>query len=143
MARPINKNTFSPTSLNNSMKFSPSPKLIAIELVEELCALQGTNYQTHTCPSFAHILRHIFSTHLCIIYSNTVFPTTTRSMYMPIIIQRNATIHSLFISVNCSTCFGWYFDPSSGAHVTVSTPSGISTNVTATCRERDWTGHSR
>ena len=24
-------------------------------------------------------------------------------------------------SVNCSTCFGWYLHPSSGAHTTVST----------------------
>jgi len=36
---------------------------------------------------------------------------------MTMIIQRDATIYSLFISVNCSTCFGWYLHPSSGAHV--------------------------
>jgi hypothetical protein len=29
-------------------------------------------------------------------------------------IQQDATSHSLFISGNCSTCFGWYFHPSSG-----------------------------
>jgi hypothetical protein len=52
---------------------------------------------------------------------------------MSIIIERDATIYSLFISVNCSTCFGWYPHPLSGAHVTVSTASGIS-------REGDWTG---
>ena len=46
-------------------------------------------------------------------------------------------IHSLFISVNRSTRFGWNLHPSSGPHVTVSTPSGISKTVTATCRERD------
>jgi hypothetical protein len=34
-------------------------------------------------------------------------------------IQQDATLHSLFISGNCSTCFGWYFHPSSGAHTTV------------------------
>ena len=34
-------------------------------------------------------------------------------------------LHSLFISGNCSTCFGWYFHPSSGAHTTVSTASYI------------------
>jgi hypothetical protein len=28
-------------------------------------------------------------------------------------IQQDATSHSLFISGNCSTCFGWYFHPSS------------------------------
>jgi hypothetical protein len=27
---------------------------------------------------------------------------------IPIYIQRAATLHSLFISRNCSTCFGWY-----------------------------------
>ena len=59
---------------------------------------------------------------------------------MSIIVQQDATIYSLFISVNCSTCFGWYLHPSSGAHVTVSTEPGISKTVTATCRERDWAG---
>jgi hypothetical protein len=32
-------------------------------------------------------------------------------------IQHDATLHSLFISGNCSTCFGWYFHPSPGAHL--------------------------
>jgi len=34
------------------------------------------------------------------------------------------------------TCFGWYLHPSSGAHTTVSTASGICHTVTATCRYR-------
>jgi hypothetical protein len=55
---------------------------------------------------------------------------------IPIYIQQDATLHSLFISVNCSTCFGWYFQPSSGAHTTVSTASGICHTVTAICRFR-------
>jgi len=59
---------------------------------------------------------------------------------MLIITQQDATTYSLFISVNRSTCFGWYLHPSSGANVTVSTASGISKTVTATCPERDWTG---
>ena len=54
---------------------------------------------------------------------------------MPIIVQQDATIHSLITSVNRSTCFGWYLHPSSGAHVTVSTASGIIETVTASCRE--------
>jgi hypothetical protein len=62
---------------------------------------------------------------------------------MPIFIQRYATIYSLFISVNCSTCFGWYLHPSSGAHVTVSTATGISKTVTANLREGDWNGSFR
>jgi len=60
---------------------------------------------------------------------------------MPIIVQQDATIYSLFISVNRSTCFGWFLEPSSGAHITVSTASGFSKTVNATCRERDWTGN--
>jgi len=43
---------------------------------------------------------------------------------IPIYIQQDATLHSLFVSGNCSTCFGWYLHPSSGAHTTVSTVSG-------------------
>ena len=43
-------------------------------------------------------------------------------------------LHSLFISGNCSTCFGWYLHLSLAAHTTVSTASGICHTVTATCR---------
>jgi hypothetical protein len=52
-------------------------------------------------------------------------------------IQQDATLHNLFISGNCSTCFGWYFHPSSGAHTTVSTvtvwqiPDAVDTVVCA------------
>ena len=49
-------------------------------------------------------------------------------------------LHSLSISGNCSTCFGWYFQPSSGAHTTVSTASGICHTVTAICRYRGRVG---
>ena len=55
-------------------------------------------------------------------------------------IQQDATLHSLFISGNCSTCFGWYFHPSSGTHTTVSTASGICHTVTAICRYRGRVG---
>src|SRR5215475_13551525 len=55
-------------------------------------------------------------------------------------IQQDATLHSLFIFGNCSTCFGWYFHPSSGAHTTVSTASGICHAVTAICRYRGRVG---
>jgi len=49
-----------------------------------------------------------------------------------IYIQQDATLHSL-LSVTCSTCFGWYLHPSSGAQTTVSTASGICHTVTAIC----------
>jgi hypothetical protein len=44
------------------------------------------------------------------------------------------------LSGNCSTCFGWYFHLSSGAHKTVSTASGICHTVIATCRYRGRVG---
>jgi hypothetical protein len=55
-------------------------------------------------------------------------------------IQQDATLNSLFISVKCSTCFGWYLHPSPGAHTTVSTATGICHTVTATCRYRGRVG---
>jgi hypothetical protein len=59
-------------------------------------------------------------------------------------IQQNAALHSLFISANCSTCFGWYFHPSSGGHTTLSTASSICHIVTVIwrCRGRDGTSLS-
>ena len=60
---------------------------------------------------------------------------------IPVYIQQDATLHILFISGNCATCFGWYFHPSSGAHTTVSTESGICHTVTATCRYRGRVGN--
>jgi len=50
--------------------------------------------------------------------------------YIPIYIQQDAALHSLFISGNCSTCFGWYLHSSSGAQTTLSTTSGICHTVT-------------
>jgi hypothetical protein len=60
---------------------------------------------------------------------------------IPIYIKQDATLHSLFIYWNCSTCFGWHLHPSSGAHTTVSTTaSGICHAVTAICRYRGRVG---
>ena len=50
--------------------------------------------------------------------------------YIPIHIQQDATLGPLFISGNCSTCFGWYHHPSSGSQTTVSTASGTCHTVT-------------
>ena len=60
--------------------------------------------------------------------------------YISLYIQKDATSQSLFISGNCTTCFGWYFHSSSGAHTIVSTPSGICHTVTAICRYRGGVG---
>jgi hypothetical protein len=62
------------------------------------------------------------------------------SIPIHVYIQQDATLHSLFVFGNCSTCFGWYFHPSSGAHTSVSTTSGICRTVTAICRYRGRVG---
>jgi len=54
---------------------------------------------------------------------------SVHSKYIPIYIQQDATLHYLFISGNCSKCFGWYHHPSSGAYTTVSTASVITHTV--------------
>jgi hypothetical protein len=59
---------------------------------------------------------------------------------IPIYIQEDATLHSLFLPGNCSTCFGWYFYASSGAHTPISAASGICHTVTAICRYRGRVG---
>jgi hypothetical protein len=59
---------------------------------------------------------------------------------IPMYIQQDATLHSLFISGNCSTYFGWYFHPPSEAHTTVSTAYGTCHTVTAICRYRGRVG---
>jgi len=61
-----------------------------------------------------HGITHHQTTNFLHRRKNTEFPKT----YMPINVQQDATMYSLFISVNRSTFFGWYLHPSSGAHVT-------------------------
>ena len=61
---------------------------------------------------------------------------TSLYIYIYIYIQQDATLHNWFISGNCSTRFGWYLHPSSGAQTTVSTESGTCHTVTAICRYR-------
>jgi hypothetical protein len=69
-------------------------------------------------------------------YNSAIFLTFRGPCIVSIFqyIQQDAMLHSLFISVNCSTCFGWYLRPSSGAHTTVTTVFGTCQTVTATCR---------
>jgi hypothetical protein len=56
------------------------------------------------------------------LYRFNVYGSVHRK-YVLVYIQQDATLHSLFISRNCSTCFGWYLHPSSGVHTTVSAAS--------------------
>ena len=58
--------------------------------------------------------------------------------YIVTYIQQDATLHSLFVSTNCSTCFGRYIYPV--AHITLITASGTCQNITATFRWRGGIG---
>jgi len=49
-------------------------------------------------------------------------------------------VTQFILSGNCSTCFGWYHHPSTGAQTSVSTASGICHTVTATCLYRGRVG---
>jgi hypothetical protein len=60
-----------------------------------------SNVQTNASDSFETI-------YVCVL-SDCKRAGTTYCTYILIYIQRDATLHSLFISENCSTCFGWYF----------------------------------
>ena len=66
------------------------------------------------------------------------------SYNIAIFIQQDATEYRLFKSVNCSTCFWWYFTHHQKL-ITLSKVSGINDTCTANCRERGWvvSGSSR
>ena len=55
-------------------------------------------------------------------------------------IQQDVNVTQFILSGNCSTCFGWYHHPSSGAQTTVSTASGICHTLIDTCRYRGGVG---
>jgi hypothetical protein len=50
------------------------------------------------------------------------------------IYSTRCNVTQFILSENCSTCFGWYYHPSSKVQTTVTTASDISQTVTATCR---------
>jgi len=58
------------------------------------------------------------------------------TFYRVMSIQPDSSQFNLFKSFNFSTCFVWYLHPSSAAHNTVSTVSGINETRTANSRER-------
>jgi hypothetical protein len=80
--------------------------------------------------------------HLLLLLGDLTFmgPCIVSIFQIYVYIQQDATLHSLYISGNCSTRFGWYFHPSSGGHTTVSTASGICHTVTAICHYRGRAG---
>jgi len=82
----------------------------------------STHHQEHKQLYLQHL---VFVTPL-------LLPGSVHHNNILIYIQQDAKLYSLFLSENCSTCFGWYLHPSSGAQTTVSTASGICHTITAT-----------
>jgi hypothetical protein len=112
-------------------------------------------FSDESTGSFIWLRRHIYMSyvnplnaelnpisHLLVLLGDLTFmsPCIVSIFQIPIYVQQDATLHSLCISGNCSTCFVWYFHPSSGANTTVSTASGICHTVTAICRYRGRVG---
>ena len=68
---------------------------------------------TYYCVTFRVRLRNFYRCSWRQTYRYRVFPasvmTTWLSIVLATIIQQDATNFSLFKSVNCSTCIGWYF----------------------------------
>ena len=69
------------------------------------------------CQIFVHrYLIEFLTNFICLILVIPfIIDVLTILMNVPKFNQQDATLHSLFISVNCSTCFGWIPRPLSGA----------------------------
>jgi hypothetical protein len=73
----------------------------------------------------------------------TVLTNSLLSLYITVGVMtrlRAGQAESVLLLPAGSTCFGWYFHPSSGAYTTLSTASGICHTVTAICRYRGRVG---
>jgi len=77
--------------------------------------------------------------HLLVLLGDLTFmgPCIVRIFYIRL---TRCNVTQFILSGNCSTCFGWYHHPSSGAQTTVSIASGICHTVTANCRYRGRVG---
>ena len=85
---------------------------------------------------------NLFAGKICYCEYNCIVLITVRgdiNKYSNIYPTR-CNVTQFILSGNCSTCFGWYHHPSSGAQTTVSTASGICHTVTAICRYRGRVG---
>ena len=80
----------------------------------------GLNENWRTGRNFLNVLDQIVTSSSEVNDSRFWFDVygSMHHKYIPIYIQQDATLHSLFISGNCSTCFGCCFLPSSRARTT-------------------------
>ena len=103
---------------------------------------EHTHTHTHTCRYFPPLRTYVHN--MTIITRGRVLPkelrVTQKIKNCSNIYPTRCHITQFILSGNCSTCFGWYHHPSSGAHTSVSTASRICHTVTAICRYRGRVG---
>ena len=89
---------------------------------------------TETCSKL-HIIEYIVMFWLNDILVNgiEIKVSSAEQKWFSNIYPTRCNVTQFILSGNCSTCFGWYHHPSSGAQTTVSTASGICHAVTSTC----------
>jgi len=83
--------------------------------------------QTVECLRYACVKRHL---NISSMLTSCEYSHLTYYNVCP----TKCNVTQFILSGNCSTCFGWYHHPLSGAQTTISTASGICHTVTTTCR---------
>jgi len=125
------------------MSVCPSPNVVSIPIVHRYILTNAVNqfgkrerdrfrtdWFVHSCAmEVTSHLRHRFAHRLLWCCTNAERYKVYSDIY-----PTRCNVTQLILSGNCSTCFGWYLHPKSGAHSTVSTASGICHTVSATCR---------
>jgi hypothetical protein len=106
------------------LKMSRRKSLLAVALVGKKTGCCGGRYPAAICTAYVTV-------GLSFILLMWRIRRAPNSIPIYSYIQTDVTSRNLFISGKCSTCFGWYFHTSSGAHTTVSTASGICHTVTS------------
>ena len=122
-----------------------TPSLLPAAIFSSTIAAGSSNGLTNTrcCRYSFTVIRHKTNSDLCLTNMgiernhNSETISLWEEKFNPhsnIYVQQRCNVTQFILSGNCSTCFGWYHHPSSGAQTTVSTASGICQTVTATCR---------
>ena len=104
-----------------------------------VCTAWGIYISTHHSAVALHLKNTAFWNVasfciLCIVAMFELIKIVLIYLWYSNIYPTRCNVTQFILSGNCSTCFGLYHHPSSGAQTTVSTASGICHTVTAICR---------
>jgi hypothetical protein len=107
-------------------------KRVKVSLTAFCCQLTRKSSRTSLCSGLQFCLFENF----CPKNGFTEIRFSRVSFFLPSysnLYPTRCNVTQCVLSKNCSTCFGWYLHPSSGAQETVSTASGICHTVIAIC----------